>query len=132
MLLTKIAVARQGCTDTITFDFTSGAPEGPGYTVEYQNGPFTMDGSGKPVAVAGNAFLVVRLEPATGFDFVNNRPSYTGKTRIVVPNGAYATELVQTGDFESVTSWVIGLREQVPFTVTGTGAPTHRLVVNIG
>jgi hypothetical protein len=132
MVLTNVTVTRAGCTDTITFDFTSGAPGKPGYTVEYQKGPFAEDGSGKPVAVSGSAFLVVRLEPATGFDFANNRQAYTGPTRVPVANGAYATELVQTGDFESVTTWVIGLRAQVPFAVQGTGAPTHRLTVNIG
>jgi hypothetical protein len=132
MVLTGVAVTRDGCTDTVTFDFTSGAPEKPGYTVEYQKGPFVEDGSGRPVTVSGSAFLVVRLEPATGYDFVGNRQAYTGPTRIPVPNGAYTTELVQTGDFESVTTWVIGVRTQVPFSVEGTGAPTHRLTVNIG
>jgi hypothetical protein len=132
MLLTDVTVARDGCTDTIVFSFDSGAAEPPGYRVEYQPGPFVEDGSGNPVAVAGSAFVVVRLEPATGFDFVNNRPSYTGPSRIAIPGGAYVTELVRTGDFESVTTWVIGLRQQVPFDATGTGAPDHRLTVAIG
>jgi hypothetical protein len=132
MLLTAVHVATKPCVDTITFDFTSGAPEGPGYRVSYQPGPFTEDASGKPVTVSGNAFLVVRLEPATGYDFNNDRKTYTGPERIPVTNSAWLSDLVRTGDFESVTTWVIGLRQQVPFSATGTGAPHHRLTVTIG
>jgi hypothetical protein len=132
MVLDDLTVATQNCTDTVRFDFHSGAAQAPGYRVEYQSGPFTQDGSGAPVAVAGSAFIVVRLEPATGFDFVANRESYTGPDRIPTPNAAFTTEVVRTGDFESVTTWVIGLRQQVPFTVQPAGAPDHRLTVTIG
>jgi hypothetical protein len=132
MVLTAVKVSTKGCTDTVQFDFDSGAPERPGYTVEYKNGPFVADPSGQAVAVAGSAFLVVRLEPATGFDFVKNRQAYTGPDRIPARSGAYATEVVRTGDFESVTTWVIGLRQQVPFTVQSTGAPNHHLTITIG
>jgi hypothetical protein len=132
MVLDAIAVSTEGCTDTVRFDFHSGAAQPPGYRVEYQRGPFTQDGSGAPVAVAGNAFIVVRLEPASGFDFVTNREAYTGPDRIRVGSGAFATEVVRTGDFESVTTWVIGLRQQVPFSVQSSGAPDHRLTVTIG
>ncbi|MDQ1519083.1 MAG: hypothetical protein QOI55_156, partial [Actinomycetota bacterium] len=131
MLSTAVKVTTTSCTDTVQFDFDSGAPEAPGYTVEYRKGPFVADPSGKPLAVAGSAFLVVRLEPATGFDFVKNRQSYTGPDRIPVRGGAYTTELVRTGDFESVTTWVIGLRVEMPFTVQSAGAPNHHLTVSI-
>src|SRR5204863_1444326 len=98
-----------------------------GYRVSYQPGPFTQDASGKPITVKGSAFLVVRLEPATGFDFNNNRETYTGPDRIPVRKSARVTDLVRTGDFESVTTWVVGLRAKVHFTATGAGAPNHRL-----
>jgi hypothetical protein len=132
MVLKTVKVTRQGCTDRVQFAFDSGAPEAPGYRVEYRNGPFEQDPSGKPVAVSGSAFLVVRLEPATGFDFEQNKPSYTGPSRIPITGGAFATEAVLLGDFESVMSWVIGLRSQVPFTVQGTGAPNHALTITVG
>jgi hypothetical protein len=132
MVLTAVEVGTSGCTDAVRFDFTSGASEAPGYRIEYQPGPFTQDGSGAPVPVAGGAFLVVRLEPATGFDFVNNKESYTGPDRVPVAGGAFATEVVRTGDFEGVVSWVIGLREQVPFTVEKRGAPAHHVTVHLG
>jgi hypothetical protein len=131
MVITDVRVRTQRCTDTVAFDFDSSAPQAPGFTVEYQKGPFSEDGSGKPVAVAGSAFLVVRMEPATGFDFVRNREAYTGPARFS-PNGAFVREAVRSGDFESVTTWIIGVREQVPFTVKSTGAPNHRLAITLG
>jgi hypothetical protein len=132
MVYKAVTVTTEHCSDTVQFDFDSGASGSPGYRVDYQKGPFTEDASGKPVTIAGSAFLVVRLEPATGFDFVNNRPAYTGPSRIPAKNGAFVTEVVRTGDFESVTTWIIGLREQVPFSVAATGAPNHRLTIDIG
>jgi hypothetical protein len=130
MVLTALKTSTRGCTDTVQLDFNSSAPQAPGYRVSYQKGPFQQDPSGTPIAVAGGAFLVVRLEPATGFDFLNNRPSYTGPKRIPI-NGAYATEAVLIGDFESVMTWVIGVREQVPFGVQPSSTP-HRMTIAIG
>ncbi len=132
MVYNAITVTTSDCTDRVQFEFDSGAPGAPGYRIEYQQGPFTEDASGEPVAIAGNAFLVVRLEPATGFDFVANKEAYTGPDRIPATNGAFVTEVVRTGDFEAVTTWVVGLRAQVPFEVEATGAPDHRLTITIG
>ena len=55
---------------------------GPSCKVEYQPGPFSQDGSGAPVTVAGSAFVVVRCYPAYGFDFETGTPTYTGPKRI--------------------------------------------------
>jgi hypothetical protein len=132
MVYKAVTVTSEHCTDTVQFAFDSSASGSPGYRVDYQRGPFTEDASGKPVTVAGSAFLVVRLEPATGFDFLTNKLAYTGPDRIPAKNGAFVTEAVRTGDFESVTTWIIGLRAQVPFSVAATGAPDHRLTVTIG
>jgi hypothetical protein len=84
------------------------------------------------VTIAGSSFLVVRLEPATGFDFTTNKPTYTGPDRIKTAGGAFAVDLVRTGDFESVTTWVIGVRTLVPFTVQGTGAPNRGVTITLG
>jgi hypothetical protein len=132
MLLTGVSVRTRDCKDTVMLTFRSSAPQKPGYTVSYQPGPFTQDASGKAVTIAGSAFLVVRLEPATGFDFTTNKPTYTGPDRIKPAGGAFARDLVRTGDFESVTTWVIGVRSLVPFSVQGTGAPNHSVTITIG
>jgi hypothetical protein len=131
MVMSALSARTKDCTDTVTFRFQSGAPEPPGFKVSYETGPFEEDASGKPISVAGSAFVVVRMEPATGFDFVANKELYTGPARFTV-HGAFVDEMARIGDFESVTTWLIGLREQVPFTVNATGAPNHRLTIRFG
>jgi hypothetical protein len=39
--------------------------------------------------------------------------------------------IVETGDFEGVLTWVIGLDGKRPFSVQATGTPRHQLVVTI-
>ena len=39
--------------------------------------------------------------------------------------------IVETGDFEGVLTWVIGLDAKRPFSVQATGTPRHQLVVTI-
>jgi hypothetical protein len=125
----RYAADADGCRERVTFVFDSPSPDAPGYRVEYQPGPFTQDASGEPVPVAGAAFVVVRLEPAWGYDFERNEPSYTGPRRI--PGSGLVTEIVETGDFEAVMSWVIGLETSQPFEVEAEGAPDHQLTVTI-
>ena len=51
--------------DRVVFQFKNTLP---GYKVEYVQPPLKEDGSGNPVEIKGNAFVVVRMEPASGFD----------------------------------------------------------------
>ena len=129
-LLTGVAIASDKCVDRVTFDFSSKTADAPSYTIEYQPGPFTEAGSGATVPVAGQAFLVVRLEPAYGFDFESGQPSYTGPKRIPGERADHVTEVVETGDFEAVMTWVIGLDSKRPVGVEATGFP-HQLVVTL-
>lgn len=129
----EIAPTSNGCTDTFVFTFTTNsAPEEPGYSVEYQTGPFSQDGSGAPVAVDGAAFLVVRLEPAYGYDFETGETTYTGPKELRPEGTRYVQHAVNTGDFEGVVSWVIGVSEQRPFRVLASGAPERELIIEIG
>jgi hypothetical protein len=129
----EVATTTGGCTDTIVFTFsTDSAPEEPGYRVEYQPGPFTEDASGEPVSVDGDAFLVVRLEPAYGYDFETGEATYTGPTDFRPTGTRFVRHAVNTGDFEAVVTWVFGLSEQRPFRVLAAGAPERQLIVEIG
>jgi hypothetical protein len=116
-LLTAVRIAGRRCADAVTFAFRpdKGAP--PLCTVAYQSGPFTTAGSGAPVTVAGTAFLFVRCEPARTIDLVTNETTYTPPAnRHTVPVGTkHVVDLVETGDFEGVITWVIGLDAQQPF-----------------
>ena len=109
-LLTDVQVA----DGVVTFTFREGTP---GFDVQYVEPPITEDGSGAEVQVAGSAHLHVRMEPASGVDLSGEEyeETYTGPERIA-GTGVIA-EVVRTGDFEAVLSWVVGLDEQRPYRV---------------
>src|SRR5688572_33440257 len=64
-LLERVAVGSHAGYDRAVFQFRHGLP---GYRVEYAEPPLRADGSGNGGESDGNAFVVVRLEPASGFD----------------------------------------------------------------
>jgi hypothetical protein len=110
-LLTDVVVE----DDSVTFVFRD---ETPGYEVQYVPPPITEDASGEEVAVGGSAYLHVRMEPASGVDLsgAEFEETYTGPTRIA-GDGSPIVEVVRTGDFEAVLSWVVGLDTQRAFRV---------------
>jgi hypothetical protein len=127
-LLERVAVAGHEGYDRVVFQFRNGLP---GYRVEYVDPPLREDGSGNVVDLEGNAFLVVRMEPASGFDLTvpEGKLIYTGPRRIAGETTTVVRELVRTGDFEAVLTWAIGLEERVPFRVLTLDDPA-RLVVD--
>ena len=80
-LLERVAVASHEGYDRVVFQFRNGLP---GYRVEYAEPPLREDGSGNVVDLDGNAFVVVRMEPASGFDLTvpEGKLVYTGPRRI--------------------------------------------------
>jgi hypothetical protein len=82
-----------------------------------------QDGSGRHVRVRGTAFLVVRFEPASGFDLSvpEGRATYEGPMRIAA-DGAPVQEVVRLGDFEAVLPWAIGLDAARAWHVKRSGA----------
>ena len=130
-LLTGVRVAGGVCTDIVTFDFRAKGPTPPSYVVGYGRPPFSEDASGAPVHVAGNAFIIVKVKPGYGFDFETGSRTYLGPTRVVARGAHNVTELVETGDYEGVLTWVIGMRSKQPFTVTALGAPHPTLSLRI-
>lgn len=127
-LLERVAVAGHEGYDRVVFQFRNGLP---GYRVEYVDPPLREDGSGNVVDLEGNAFLVVRMEPASGFDLTvpEGKLIYTGPRRIAGETTTVVREVVRTGDFEAVLTWAIGLEERVPFRVLTLDDPA-RLVVD--
>ena len=119
------------CVDHVIFGFRNSASAPPGYTITYGSPPFAQDGSGTPIPVRGRAFIVVKVQPGYGFDFVTNQPTYTGPRRIPFQRANHVTEVVETGDFEGVLTWVIGLDSKRSFSVEATGAPQTQLVVTV-
>ena len=130
-LLTNVRLGRHEGFDRVVFEFRPGAS--PGYQVRYVQSPIVEDGSGKRVAVAGDAYLSIRMEPASGFDLEGTSGQvYTGPVRIG-GSGAGTTvvlEVVRTGDFEAVLTWVAGLEDRAPFRVLRLAGPP-RIVVDV-
>jgi len=119
------------CVDHVIFDFTGKGTDPPGYSVTYGTPPFVADGSGAPVAIAGNAFVVVKVKPGYGYDFETGTQTYKGPKSVPVGHANHVRAIVETGDFEGVLTWVIGLDAKRPFTVEATGTPRHQLVVTM-
>lgn len=101
----------------------------PSCKLSYQPGPFTQDGSGQAVPVAGSAFVVVRCFPAYGYDFATGTPTYTGPKHVPATGAHHVREVVKTGDNEGVLTWVIGLDARRGFSVSSSGTPAKQLIV---
>jgi hypothetical protein len=116
-LLSNVQIQASGCVDEVAFDFTGGTPS---WTVAYVDPPFTLDPSDRPADVPGKAFLRVTLRPASGVDLTlpDAHQTYDGPTTMTPPAPSAVESVVQLGDFEAVSTWVIGLPEKRPFEVT--------------
>jgi hypothetical protein len=128
-LLERVAIGRHEGYDRVVFQFTNHVP---GYRIGYVDPPIKEDGSGNVVQIKGNAFVVVRMEQASGFDLTKNEGElvYKGPRRI---DGASAgtsvvQELVRSGDFEAVLSWAVGLSDRVDFRVRTASLPARLIV----
>ena len=129
-LLERVAVAGHDGYDRVVFQFRNGLP---GYRVEYVDPPLREDGSGNLVKLGGNAFVVVRMEPASGFDLSvpEGELIYTGPRRLPGNGTSVVREIVRTGDFEAVLTWAVGLDTRVPYRVLTLEDPA-RIVVDFG
>jgi hypothetical protein len=130
-LLTNVTATKAAPHTRVIFEFREGMP---GYKVDYGQRPVVQDGSGDEVNIEGDELLIVRFEPASGFDLEARRggqPTYTGPKRIAVGgNSDPVREVVQVGDFEAVLTWAIGLNGKRPFRVT-TATDPSALVVDV-
>jgi hypothetical protein len=132
-LLTSVKVEGLPCSDRVVFGFRDNPGEPPGFYASYQPTSTAKleDGSGRPIDVAGTAFIVVHLMNAATADVSGDKvtPTYTGPRRIPAEGTRFVREVVKTGDFESTVTWVIGLDEKRPFVAKSSGS---QIVVDIG
>lgn len=134
MLLTDVAIGSHPCFERVTFSFE---PEGGGddgaisYDVGYVTPPF-RDTAGRRIHVQGNAFLMVRTEPARRADLSGPtfRLTYTGPTDIRPTHTSIVRNVRFIEDFEANMVWIIGLDRRRPFEVFELDGP-DRLVVDV-
>ncbi|CAN5602312.1 hypothetical protein BH18ACT1_BH18ACT1_08140 [soil metagenome] len=126
--LVEVRVAGQPGFDRVVFQLDGPVPA---YRIEYVE-EAVADGSGEPVAVRGGALLQVTMTPASGVDLTGADPEeiYTGPARFDAEGTAFVDELVRTGDFEGVLTWVIGVSEEVDVGVAVLEDPA-RLVIDL-
>ncbi len=133
MLLSALHVDSHTCVDRVIFDFTKAKGEQPGYSVAYKPAAEaqTEDASGNHIPIAGNAFLVVRFEPAATADTsgATLERTYTGPRTITPAGMHWVRQVSKTGDFEAVLTWAIGLSEKRAFKVT---SEPSRLTIEFG
>lgn len=108
--------------DRVVFEFNGPVPM---IQVEYVT-QLLGDGSGLPVAIAGQAIIHVRLAPAQGH---NNAGQMTapGRIKANLPN---VKEIVGAGDFEGVVSYGIGVNHKSETRVITMAGPS-RVVVDV-
>lgn len=124
VMLVAVRAARQDGFDRAVWEFEGGIPP---YTVEYVEPPITADGSGMEVEIAGEAYLKVTFRGANAHTEAGQPTIGAREIPLDLPQ---VVELEQTGDFEAVVTWVIGLRGEADLTVTELDGPS-RVVVDI-
>ncbi|HEV8630281.1 MAG TPA: hypothetical protein VGV61_08185 [Thermoanaerobaculia bacterium] len=102
------------------------AGELPGYRVAWTKARPHQCASGQPAAVAGSAWLEVRLDPAQAHD-AQGRLTVARRSEPGLPAVAGVT---LTCDFEGVVSWAVGSGARRPFRVLSLSDPP-RLVIDL-
>ena len=107
--ISGLSVVNDAGVGRITFTFfpNDNAAAVPEVRIRPATPPFTKDPSGLPLEVAGTAFLEIVLHGGTALD-ENYQPTYEGPVDFA-PGGSPIVEMKRAGDFESVSSWVLGL-----------------------
>lgn len=120
--ITDVATATYPDYDVLIFDFDRGLPD---WTVSHVEPPFTRDPSGLPIEVDGSFFYSVVLSGASIVDEAS-QPVYEGPTELR-PELPRIRHLVLAGDFEAVSTWLVGL--EGPTCVAAQAFDDRRLVI---
>jgi len=134
--------SREASVPTVAL-LTAVRVDGTSATFEFRSAPRTVrtyfrprsqiveSGSGLPVPLKGDAYLVVSFSPAATaeVDATSVRFSYTGPKRLRPVTPGAVQEVVKIGDFEAQLDWAIGLDRRRAFDVKRDGAT---VVVSFG
>jgi hypothetical protein len=118
-------VARNEGFDRFVLEFMG--DELPSYHVEYVDKPVRQCGSGDAVHVAGDGWLLIRLQPARAHDD-DGRPTLEQRSARPVLPVVIETRLLC--DFEAHVEWVLGVSAPNRFRVLELSKPA-RLVIDV-
>ena len=107
--LTQVSAARHYGHDQLVFQFRGGVPAK--YSARYVS-QVTGDASGLPVKVVGSARLQLRFTPAAGHNQKGIVTYGAMQRTYALPE---LIQVVNSGDFESVLSFGVGLAQRAPF-----------------
>jgi hypothetical protein len=124
-VLRAVRTASHRGFDRVVFEFEG--REVPGYRLEYVDRPVRQCGSGRPVRVAGDGWLLVRLEPAKAHTEAGEPTVKDRERRLRHPN---LKELRLICDFEAQVEWVLGLGSPKRYRVLELQNPA-RLVLDV-
>jgi hypothetical protein len=122
--LVAVRAARHPGFDRVVFEFRGGVV--PRHSVRYVD-RLVQDGSGNTVSVAGAADLAVIFQGANAH---NQSGAPTVSPRRFSPGLTAVKEIAQTGDFEAVVGYGIGLDRRRPLEVSTLSGPS-RLVIDV-
>lgn len=123
--ITDVRVGSHDAFDRVVFEFASGIPQA---VIEGVLPPLYADPSGLEMDVAGTAFLRVAMHEASRVTPEGNM-TYGGPTNFE-PGFDRLVQLIESGDFEAVSSWYLGLDGAGCFRVLTLADPS-RLVIDI-
>ncbi|AJE33436.1 hypothetical protein B842_07935 [Corynebacterium humireducens NBRC 106098 = DSM 45392] len=122
-LVTGVRIGRHDTYTRVVYDLVGNGE--PGWYSGYIDQPY-QDGSGFPVDVQGNAYLMINITGTT-YPFEHDAEELAIGPH---PGTGVVREVVNTGVFEGNTLTYIGLDEQLPYSVTVLHSPL-RVVVDI-
>jgi hypothetical protein len=131
-ILSVVRIGNDGTFDRVVFEFVgdtvpTATLDGP----KTNTGTVPSDPSNQPVTIAGASVVTVHMNPAIATYAASNPPQvYTGPTTFSPTATANVVQVTETGDFESVLSWSIGLKAGTAVTVHVLTNPT-RVVVDV-
>jgi hypothetical protein len=123
--LVDVRVGEHDGYDRVVFEFDNGIPE---YVLSQAEPPYAKDPSGLPMEVEGASVLHLALIGGTRWD-AEYEATYDGPLSFE-PAFDKVVHLVESGDFEAVSSWYIGLSADACVRVMALDGP-DRLVVDI-